>query len=133
MAEDHFSSLMKDSARLAAPHGGIDTERLLARHPDLLEDVLVVQDTPEIVGMKIEGLVPRIKRTSYDFHAVPHDWPDADYVRMFEQVKKAFKKRYSKLLIYEIVLPKVGATNMQTTLNVEFMRYTSGLERTEVD
>jgi hypothetical protein len=126
---------------------GLDTERLLARHPDLPKDVLVLQDTPEVVAMEIEGLDPRIKRMGYDFftpqpmvgarayffHAVPHDWPDADCVRMFEQVKKVFKKGYSKLLIYEIVLPKAGATNMQTTLDLELMNCTSGLERTEDD
>jgi hypothetical protein len=126
---------------------GLDTERLLARHPDLPKDVLVLQDTPEVVGMEIEGLDARIKRMGYDFftpqpvigsrayffHAVPHDWPDADCVRMFEQVKKVFKKGYSKLLIYEIVLPKVGATNMQTTLDLELMNCTSGLERSEDD
>jgi hypothetical protein len=126
---------------------GLDTERLLARHPGLPKDVLVVQDTPEVVDMEIEELDPRIKRMSYDFftpqpmigsrayffHAVPHDWPDADCVRLFEQVKKASKKGYSKLLIYEVVLPKVGATNMQTTLDLELMSCTSGLERTEDD
>jgi hypothetical protein len=126
---------------------GLDTERLLSRHPNLPKDVLVLQDTPEVVGMEIEGLDPRIKRMGYDFftpqpvvgsrayffHAVPHDWPNADCVRMFEQVKKAFKKGYSKLLIYEVVLPKAGATNMQTALDLELMNCTSGLERTEDD
>jgi hypothetical protein len=126
---------------------GLDTQRLLVRHPELPKDVLVLQDTPEVVGMEIEGLDPRIKRMGYDFftpqpmvgsrayffHAVPHDWPDADCVRMFEQVKNVFKKGYSKLLIYEVVLPKVGATNMQTALDLELMNCTSGLERTEDD
>jgi hypothetical protein len=126
---------------------GLDTERLLTRHQDLPKDILVLQDTPEVVDMKIEGLDPRIKRMPYDFftpqpvagsrayffHAVPHDWPDADCVRIFEQVKNVFKKGYSKLLIYEVVLPKVGATNMQTSLDLELMNCTSGLERTEDD
>lgn len=126
---------------------GLDTERLLSRHPDLPKDVLVLQDTPEVVSMEIEGLDSRIKRMGYDFftpqpvagsrayffHAVPHDWPDADCVRMFEQVKKVFKKGYSKLLIYEVVLPEAGATNMQTSLDLELMNCTSGMERTEDD
>jgi hypothetical protein len=126
---------------------GLDTKRLLAQHPDLPQDVLVVQDTPEVIEMSIESLDRRIKRMSYDFftpqpvlgsrayffHAVPHDWPDADCMRIFEQVKKAFKKGYSKLLIYEIVLPRTGATSFQTTLDLLLMSCTSGLERTEDD
>ncbi|KAH7066722.1 S-adenosyl-L-methionine-dependent methyltransferase, partial [Paraphoma chrysanthemicola] len=124
---------------------GLDTERLLARYPELPVDVLVLQDQPEVIEMEIEGLDPRIKRMAYDFftpqpevgsrayffHAVPHDWPDADCVRMIEQVKKVFKRGYSKLLIYEVVLPSVGATNMQTTLELEIINCTSGVERTE--
>jgi hypothetical protein len=124
---------------------GLDTERLLAKHPDLPSNVLILQDTPEVVSMPIEDLDPRIKKQGYDFfttqpqqgarayffHAVPHDWPDADCVRMFSQVKAAFKPGYSKLLIYEVVLPKKGATNMMMTLDLQLMNCTSGLERTE--
>ncbi|KAH7080976.1 hypothetical protein FB567DRAFT_571493 [Paraphoma chrysanthemicola] len=74
---------------------------------------------------------PEVGSHAYFFHAVPHDWPDADCVRMFEQVKKVFNKGYSKLLIYEVVLPSMGATNMQTMLDLEIMNCTSGVERTE--
>jgi hypothetical protein len=124
---------------------GLDTERLLAKHPDLPSNVLVLQDTPEVVSMSIENLSPKITKQAYDFftpqpqlhartyffHAVPHDWPDADCVRMFSQVKAAFKPGYSKLLIYEVVLPKKGATNLMTTLDLQLMNCTSGMERTE--
>jgi hypothetical protein len=124
---------------------GLDTERLLAKHPDLPSNVLIVQDTPEVVSMPIENLSPKITKQAYDFftpqpqlharcyffHAVPHDWPDSDCVRIFSQVKAAFKQGYSKLLIYEVVLPKKGATNMMTTLDLQLMNCTSGLERTE--
>ncbi|KAF2016211.1 S-adenosyl-L-methionine-dependent methyltransferase [Aaosphaeria arxii CBS 175.79] len=124
---------------------GLDTARLLEKHPDLPSDVLILQDTPEVVAMNVENLDPRIKKQAYDFftpqpqlhsrayffHAVPHDWPDADCVRMFSNVKTAFKPGYSKLLIYEVVLPKKGATSLMTTLDLQLMNCTSGLERTE--
>jgi hypothetical protein len=124
---------------------GLDTARLLSKHPDLPSDVLILQDTPEVVAMPIEDLDPRIKKQGYDFftpqpqkysrayffHAVPHDWPDADCVRMFKHVKDAFEPGYSKLLIYEVVLPKQGATNLMTTLDLQLMNCTSGMERTE--
>jgi hypothetical protein len=124
---------------------GLDTERLLANHPELPKGVLIPQDTPEVVSMTIENLSPKIMKQAYDlftpqpqlharcyfFHAVPHDWPDADCVRMFQQVKTALKPGYSKLLIYEVVLPKKGAMNMMTTLDLLLMNCTSGMERTE--
>ncbi|EUC34941.1 hypothetical protein COCCADRAFT_92167 [Bipolaris zeicola 26-R-13] len=124
---------------------GLDTSRLLERHGDLPANVLIVQDTPEVVAMPIEHLDPRIVKQAYDFftpqpqlharayffHSVPHDWPDADCVRMFSQVKTAFKPGYSKLLIYEVVLPKKGATSLMTTLDLQLMNCTSGMERTE--
>ncbi|EUC47018.1 hypothetical protein COCMIDRAFT_25071 [Bipolaris oryzae ATCC 44560] len=124
---------------------GLDTSHLLERHGDLPADVLIVQDTPEVVAMPIEHLDPRIVKQAYDFftpqpqlharayffHAVPHDWPDADCVRMFSQAKAAFKPGYSKLLIYEVMLPKKGATSLMTTLDLQLMNCTSGMERTE--
>ncbi|KAF3042448.1 hypothetical protein E8E12_009556 [Didymella heteroderae] len=107
---------------------GLDTERLLARHPDLPSNVLVVQDTPEVVAMTPEELDPRVRKMAYDFftpqplvgarayffHAVPHDWPDVDVLRMLANVRDAMKQGYSKLLIYEVL-----------------MNCVSGLERTE--
>lgn len=124
---------------------GLDTLRLLDRHPELPADVLIVQDTPEVVAMQIEDLDPRITKQAYDFftpqpqiharayffHAVPHDWPDADCVRMFSRVRHACKWGYSKLLIYEVVLPNKGATSLMTTLDLQLMNCTSGMERTE--
>jgi hypothetical protein len=122
---------------------GLDTERLLARHPDLPKDVLILQDTPERAST--ESVDPRIKRMPYEiftpqpvvgarayfFHATLHDWPDAECARMLEDLRDACKKGYSKLLLYEVVLPKTGATNMQTSLDLCLMNLTSGLERTE--
>lgn len=124
---------------------GLDTERLLAKHPNLPSNVLVVQDTPEVVAMTPQELDPRIRKMAYDFftpqplvgarayffHAVPHDWPDADVLRMLANVKNAMKEGYSRLLIYEVVLPARGATSLMTTLDLQLMSCVSGLERTE--
>jgi hypothetical protein len=138
---DHGAPLFVD---IGGAHG-LDTERLLARHPDLPADVLIVQDTPEVVAMTPKELDPRVKKMAYDFftpqpligarayffHAVPHDWPDADVLRMLANVKDAMKEGYSKLLIYEVVLPAKGATSLMTTLDLQLMNCVSGLERTE--
>lgn len=120
---------------------------MLSKHPDLPPDAgLVVQDLPEVTtthGLK-EQLDPRITRMSYDFftpqplqgarayffHAVPHDWQDKECARIIENVKGAMRRGYSKLLIYEIVLPARGATSLMTTLDLQLMNVVSGLERT---
>ena len=34
---------------------------------------------------------PLIGARAYFFHAVPHDWPDADVLRMLANVKHAMK------------------------------------------
>ncbi|ETS84553.1 hypothetical protein PFICI_02578 [Pestalotiopsis fici W106-1] len=124
---------------------GLDTAQLLARHPDLPPDVLFVQDLPNVVAADIEHLDARIVKQAYDFftpqplvgarayffHAVCHDWPDAECVRILQNAAAAMTKGYSKLLIYEIVLPARDASSLMTTLDLQLMNIVSGLERTE--
>lgn len=127
---------------------GLDTARLLYKHPDLPDDVgLVVQDLPEVTNKHgaREKLDPRTTRMEHDFftpqplrgarayffHAVSHDWPDEDCARIFGNVKGAMKRGYSRLLIYEIVLPARGATSLMTSLDLQMMNVLSALERTE--
>lgn len=128
---------------------GLDTVRLLSKHPGLPASAkLIVQDLPEVVSAYARterNLDTRISRMSYDFftpqpllgarayffHAVPHDWPDAECSQILENVKAAMKKGYSKLLIYEMVIPASGAASLMTTLDLELMSCLSGLERTE--
>ncbi|KNG89282.1 O-methyltransferase [Aspergillus nomiae NRRL 13137] len=124
---------------------GLDAQRLLDRHPELPPNVLIVQDLPEVVTTHgKERLDSRIRKMAHDFfqpqpsprrayffHAVPHDWPNADVARIFAEVKKVMTPGYSRLLIYEIVLPAQGATHLMTTLDLALMSCTSGLERTE--
>lgn len=127
---------------------GLDTARLLAKHPDLPDDAgLVVQDLPEVTKTHSanEQLDRRITRMAHDFfspqplegarayffHAVSHDWPDDECKKIFESVRGAMRKGYSKLLIYEMVLPARGATRFATTMDLQMMNVLSGLERTE--
>ncbi|KXJ88600.1 O-methyltransferase [Microdochium bolleyi] len=125
---------------------GLDTQRLLDRHPDLPPGVLFVEDLPEVVTTHgKEKLDERITKLAHDFfqpqpiagarayffHAVPHDWPDADVARMFAEVRKVMTRGYSKLLVYEVVMPAEGASRLATTLDLALMSCTSGIERTE--
>jgi hypothetical protein len=96
--------------------------------------MLIVQDLPEVVTthskQKLDDrirkmahdffeLQPVVGARAYFFHAVPHDWPNADVVRMLVGIKKVMTPRYSKLLIYEIVMPSQGATHLMTTLDLQ--------------
>jgi hypothetical protein len=127
---------------------GLDTQRLLDALPALLDSgaQLVLQDLPDVIETHGKAkLDPRIRKMAHDFftpqpvvgarayflHAVPHDWPDADCLRIFGQLKAAMRKGYSKLLVYEVVMPAKGATSLMTTLDLQLMNATSGMERTE--
>lgn len=123
----------------------LDASRLLKEHPDLPEGVLIVQGTPEVIENDAERNDPRIVKQAYDYlapqpqlrarayfiHAVLYDKPDMDCVQIFSNIKAAFKPGYSKLLVYEVVLPKKGAASLTTTLDLQVMSCMSNIIRTE--
>jgi len=122
---------------------GLDISRFNKKHPDLPKGALILQDLPAVLEMA--KLEPNISAEAYDFfepqpfkgsrayfmHAVPHDWPDHDCLRILANQVAAMKPGYSKLLIYEVVLPAKGASRMQTTLDVQLMSLVAAFERTE--
>ncbi|OGM44432.1 O-methyltransferase [Aspergillus bombycis] len=68
---------------------------------------------------------------AYYLHAVLHDWPDDKAKQLLVNTRNAMVKGYSKLLIYDIVLPPIGASISQTTMDVEMMSLLSASERTQ--
>ncbi|KAI0162110.1 O-methyltransferase [Xylariaceae sp. FL1272] len=131
---------------------GLDGQRLIDHDPVLKNPdsgssaKLILQDLPDVITTHShEKLDPRIERMPYDFftpqpvqgarayffHAVPHDWPDAECLKIFGEVRKAMKPGYSKLLIYEMVIASRDAMPIQTTLDVQLMVCLSGMERTQ--
>lgn len=64
-------------------------------------------------------------------HAVLHDWPDEKAKHLLENTKDAMTKGYSKLFVYDIVLPPTGASISQTTMDVNMMSLLSASERTQ--
>lgn len=64
-------------------------------------------------------------------HAVLHDWPDDKAKQLLVNTKDAMVKGYSKLFIYDIVLPPTGASISQATMDVEMMSLLSASERTQ--
>ena len=68
---------------------------------------------------------------AYFFHAVCHDWSDQCCQKFLSNTAHAMDKGYSKLLIYEFVLPNMGTSIQQATLDIHMMATVSGMERTE--
>ena len=64
-------------------------------------------------------------------HAVFHDWPDAEATKILTHIRDAMTEGYSKLFIYDIVIPATGASISQTTMDVQMMSLLSSAERTK--
>jgi hypothetical protein len=64
-------------------------------------------------------------------HAVLHDWPDSQATQLLQNTREAMVKGYSKLFVYDIVMPPKGASISQTTMDVEMMCLLSAAERTK--
>ncbi|KAL5334686.1 S-adenosyl-L-methionine-dependent methyltransferase [Aspergillus crustosus] len=124
---------------------GIDISHVLKKHPDLPAGSLVLQDLPEIieraqVDEKITAQVhdfflpqPVTGSRAYFMHAVLHDWPDDKATHLLNNTREAMTKGYSKLFVYDIVLPPTGASISQTTMDVNMMSLLSAAERTQAD
>ncbi|RAH78842.1 putative O-methyltransferase [Aspergillus japonicus CBS 114.51] len=124
---------------------GIDIAQAQKKHPDLSAGAFILQDLPEIIEtarvdekittMAHDFFLPQPVREShiYFMHAVLHDWPDDKAKKILVHIKNAMKKGYSKLLIYDIVLPSTKASTVQATMDVQMMSLLSAAERTEAD
>ncbi|KAE8350678.1 O-methyltransferase-domain-containing protein [Aspergillus coremiiformis] len=122
---------------------GIDISHVLAQHPDLPAGSLVLQDLPEVIATsqfdkRITAMVhdfflpqPVKGSRAYFLHAVLHDWPDDKATQLLVNTKDAMVKGYSKLLIYDIVLPPTRASLSQTTMDVQMMSLLAASERTQ--
>ncbi|KAJ5730043.1 uncharacterized protein N7483_004551 [Penicillium malachiteum] len=122
---------------------GIDVSRVLNKHPELPAGALILQDLPEVIANakvdeKITTMVhdfflpqPIKGSRAYFMHAVLHDWPDHKAKQLLENTRDSMVKGYSKLFIYDIVLPSTGASISQTTMDVQMLALLSASERTE--
>ena len=68
---------------------------------------------------------------AYFLKYVLHDWPDDRCRQILAHLITAMQPGYSKLLINEAVLPDVGASWEQTSLDLYMMALASAMERTE--
>lgn len=59
-----------------------------------------------------------------------HNWPDKVCEEILARVKEAMKPGYSKLLLYELVIPELGAFWEDTGLDMIVMAFCGSEERT---
>ncbi|KAF2737696.1 S-adenosyl-L-methionine-dependent methyltransferase [Polyplosphaeria fusca] len=122
---------------------GHDVEAFGRAFPDA-EGRLVLQDlTPVIEG--IQRLDARVERQVHDFFTpqpvrgarayyfryIFHDWPDDVCVQIMKHTAAAMEKGYSKMLIFEWVLPEKGVPLYPALLDINMMAVLNGRERTE--
>ncbi|KAI0839341.1 sterigmatocystin 8-O-methyltransferase [Hypoxylon sp. FL0890] len=121
---------------------GHDLTAFYNKFPD--QGTLVLQDLAAVTA-SVRGLDPSIELMTYDFfteqpvkgarayfyHHILHDWSDQKCLEILEQVTKAMKPRYSKLLLHEMIIPDQGASTFHAMLDMTMMAFNAGMERTE--
>ncbi|TVY47936.1 Demethylsterigmatocystin 6-O-methyltransferase [Lachnellula occidentalis] len=126
---------------------GHDLEAFRNRFPDDArgQGKLVVQDLPPVIA-DIADLHADIVRQEYDFftpqpvvgarayylRSIFHDYSDAKCREILQHVVKAMEPGYSKLLIFEWILPDTDSPLYPALLDINMMALFSGMERTEI-
>ncbi|TVY65553.1 O-methyltransferase asqD [Lachnellula suecica] len=122
---------------------GHDVEAFRRTFPDA-PGKLVLQDLPPTID-NIKHLDPVIITQKYDFFTeqtikgarayyfrnIFHDWPTDRCVVMLKNVAAAMKPGYSKLLIFEWVIPAKSVPLYPALLDINMMAVLNGQERTE--
>ncbi|RKK83174.1 hypothetical protein BFJ69_g2716 [Fusarium oxysporum] len=105
---------------------------------------LVLQDLPVVIN-DVKDIDPSIELMPHDFlteqpikgarayfmHSILHDWPDDVCHKILARLAESMKPGYSKLLIFECVIPRTGAYWEATAGDILMMTQLSALERTE--
>lgn len=105
---------------------------------------LVLQDLPFVID-NIKDLDPVVVRQKHDFFEIQpvrgarayyfryilHDWNDDACVKILHQTAAAMTRGYSKLFIFEWILPSRGVPLYPALLDINMMALLNGTERTE--
>ncbi|KAG5991772.1 hypothetical protein E4U43_003939 [Claviceps pusilla] len=124
---------------------GHDLEKFHARHPDIPDGSLILQDLPEAVQDLQLQLPKAVQVQGYDFfteqpvkgarayfmHNVLHDWADDKAMVILETVSRAMERGFSRLLIHESLVSAVKPLARVTTSDITMMACVSAQERDE--
>lgn len=67
----------------------------------------------------------------YFLHHILHDWSDEYCLKILKHLYQAMLPGYSKILIHELVLPNVGAAEIQARFDLVMMTLNGGMERSK--
>ncbi|KAF6834854.1 hypothetical protein CMUS01_06008 [Colletotrichum musicola] len=119
-------------------------KKLYPNHPGVTVQKLILQDLPVVIK-DVKGIDPSIQLMGHDFlteqpvkgakayfmHSIMHDWPDDVCRTILGRLAEAMQLRYSKLLIFEVVIPPTGDYWEATAGDILMMTQLSAVERTE--
>lgn len=122
---------------------GHDVEAFHKAFPDV-PGKLVLQDLPPTID-NIKSLDAAVERQKHDFFQpqpikgartyyfrnIFHDWPTHKCVEILKNIAAAMKPGYSKLLIFEWILPSKDVPMYPALLDINMMAVLNGQERTE--
>lgn len=122
---------------------GHDIEAFHLAYPDA-PGQLILQDLPPVIE-NIKKLAPKITRQPHDFFTpqpvrgarayyfryILHDWPDDACVEILRHTAAAMEPGYSKILIFEWILPAKNVPLYPSLLDINMMAVLNGMERTE--
>ncbi|KAI4088972.1 MAG: hypothetical protein LQ344_005724 [Seirophora lacunosa] len=109
-----------------------------------LKGRLILQDLPKTIEHAGDG-EGIFEPTAHDFFTpqpvqgskaylirqVLHDWPDQECQAILKHLAAAMRAGYSKLLVNEIIIPEVGASDFIIACDLVMMGLGGGMERTK--
>ncbi|KAK0624998.1 S-adenosyl-L-methionine-dependent methyltransferase [Bombardia bombarda] len=124
---------------------GHDVQAFGRAFPDAPGRLALLDLPPVIENIKqLDEKIVRIKHDMFEEQPVKgarayymrniyHDWPNERCVDIMKRLAEAMTKGYSKLLIFEWVLPAKGVPMYPALLDVNMMALLNGRERTEAE
>ena len=97
----------------------------------VIDDVKGIDPSIELMGHDFLAEQPVKGARAYFMHSIMHDWPDDVCTKILARLSEAMKPGYSKILIFECVIPPTGAHWEATAEDVLMMTQLSAGERTE--
>ncbi|PMB69406.1 Demethylsterigmatocystin 6-O-methyltransferase [Beauveria bassiana] len=93
--------------------------------PGTLDPALVTQKHDIFTRQPVRGA------RAYFLRRVLHQWPDKYCLRILKELRDAMRPDYSRLLIYEAILPDAGAARALCELDMCVMSFSGGMERSK--
>ncbi|KAK1479365.1 hypothetical protein CTAM01_14712 [Colletotrichum tamarilloi] len=129
-----------DATLLVDVAGGLghdidDFKKMYSNHPGdlpvVINDVEGIDTSIELMRHDFSTEQPIKGAKAYFMHSIMHDWPDDVCKKILASLAEAMKPGYSKLLIFEVVIPRTCAYWEATAGDILMMNQLSALERTE--